>query len=279
MSKRFEGHVPGFDQTELFFQTWAPEKVRGVMLITHGLGEHGESYHALAERLVEEGWQVYAWDLRGHGRSDGKRGFVRALTDFVKDLNQVFKMVTERHPNHNPLLFGHSLGGLVTLRFVETESPRHQALCLSSPAVGLTTVVPKAKQVVAKLANRWLPTLTLSNEIKHEDLTRDEAIRATFKTDNLRHDKVSPGLFLGMVEHFPLALAQAGRITGPVLMQLSGDDRIVDAEASRQLFGRLPNPKNKLLIYPDSLHEVFNDLDREQAISDLKGFINPYLGD
>lgn len=276
--KRFEGQISGFDQTELFFQTWTPDRVRGVFLITHGLGEHSESYHQLADDLAGQGWQVYAWDLRGHGKSDGKRGYVRHIDDFVKDLELVHRMVRDRHADQNLIIFGHSLGGLVSLRFVETRAPHHAALALSSPALGLSVAVPKFKEALAQVAQRWLPTLTMSNEIRHEDLSRDPAMLKYYANDNLRHDRISPGLFLSMTEGFPAALNDAPKVTGPVLMQLGGADRVVDAPAAQRVFEKFPNSKNKIFVYPDNMHEVFNDIDRATVLNDLNGFITPYLG-
>ena len=279
MSRRFEGHFRGYDQTELFFQTWQPERPRGMVLITHGLAEHSECYHELAESLGQDQWQVYAWDMRGHGRSDGKRGFVRSLLEFIDDLAcfQTF-VATQSAPNLPLILFGHSLGGLVTLRYAELKKPSFAAMALSSPAFGLSVSVPKVKETLAQIANRWLPTLTMHNEIKYEDLTRDAGRIETFRKDALRHDKISPGLFLGMVEHFPLALAQAAEVTQPILMQVGDADKIASTVAGQALFKRLPNAKNILKVYAGGYHELFNDLERTTVTQDLKSFIRPFQG-
>jgi len=278
MSQRFEGQFKGSDQTELFFQTWTPDKVRGVILITHGLAEHSECYHSLAKILADDGWQVYAWDMRGHGRSEGKRGFVKHLSYYIDDLEIFYSLVAKQAGDHNIVMFGHSMGGLVTLRYLQCKRVKYSALVLSSPALGLSIQVPKLKEALAKVAVKWLPTLTMYNEIKYEDLTRDEEMRKSYRADNLRHDKISPGLFLSMVESFPLALQNAGEIQNPVLMQIAGEDKLVSIDAARELFDRLPNKKNQLVLYPESYHEAYNDLDRERAIADLKKFINIYLG-
>jgi alpha-beta hydrolase superfamily lysophospholipase len=280
MIQRFEGHFVGAGKNELFFQTWTPEKIRGTFVITHGLAEHSECYHPLAKVLAEDGWQVFAWDMRGHGRSEGKRGFVLNIANYIDDfglfLNQVRKI--SALPPENLVIFGHSLGGLVTLRHLQSQALEYAALCLSSPALGLGMPVPKFKEKLAHIAMNWIPTLTMYNEIKYADLTHDAEVLASYQKDNLRHDKISPGLFLTMVENFPLALAEAGKIQKAVLMQLAGDDRLVSVEASRLFFEQLPGPKKQLLVYPESFHEVFNDLDRDIAIADLKKFINSYLG-
>ena len=123
-----------------------------------------------------------------------------------------------------------------------------------------------------------MPSLTLFNEIKYTDLTHDEEMLKSYQIDNLRHDKISPGLFLSMVENFKLASDAVETITKPVLMQLAGEDRLTNTEAARAFFDRLPGKKNQVIVYPESYHEIYNDLDRDKAVADLKKFINPFLG-
>jgi alpha-beta hydrolase superfamily lysophospholipase len=278
MSQRFEGLFKGVDQTELFFQTWVPEKVRGTILITHGLAEHSECYHHVAKTLAEDGWRVFAWDLRGHGRSEGKRGFVKHLSFYMDDLEIFHKLVLKESDGAAPIMFAHSMGGLITTRFLQTRPVKYSALVLSSPLFGISAKVPWIKETLAHVAVKWLPTLTMHNEIKYEDLTRDEEFLKAYPSDVLRHDKISPGLFLSMVESFPLAFENAERIQNPVLMQISGEDRIVSSQASREMFEKFPNKKNQMIVYNESLHEIYNDIERETVLSDLKRFINPYLG-
>ena len=281
MLTRFEGSFLGFDQTELFFQTWVDAPPRGTIVITHGLAEHSECYHALAKSLAQEGWHVYGWDLRGHGRSDGKRGLARHLSEFERDLNSFLE--TSVKPQHAKekgpiILFGHSMGGMVTLRYLANTQHSIDAVVLSSPLLGLSVKVPKIKEQIAIYANKWAPTLTLYNEIKYADLSRDTEMLNQYPKDTLRHDKISPGIFLSMLESMEWMPSQAEKIAIPVLMQLAGEDRIVSAEASRAFFDKLPNKKNQVILYPESYHEIYNDLDRDRVIADLKKFINPYLG-
>lgn len=278
MHQRFEGQFKGSDQTELFFQTWTPDKVRGVFIITHGLAEHSECYHPLAKIMAEDGWQVFAWDMRGHGRSEGKRGFAKDISYFIDDLDVFVKLVRKQAPGQNIAFFGHSMGGLCTIRYIQTRMPEYAALVLSSPALGLSVAVPKFKETLAHVAQKWMPTLTMHNEIKYSDLTRDTEMIKSYGTDSLRHDKISPGIFLSMVSNFERALEDAQEIEGPVLMQLAGEDKIVSSDASRTFFEKLPNKKNQLMLYPQNYHEIYNDLDRDQVIADLKKFIHPYLG-
>jgi len=282
MPQRFEGRFRSFDQTEIFFQVWRGDVCRGTMVVTHGLAEHSDCYAPLANQLCQEGWTVYGWDMRGHGRSEGKRGFAMGHEEFASDFRSFIEfLMNDSEVSERPLLsFSHSMGAQVVLRSLLTwpEAP-FKALCLSSPLIGIAIPVPVIKDKISRLAFRWLPTLTLHNEIKYSDLTRDETMIRSYEHDPLRHDKISPGLYLGMVDSIERILQNAEKIHWPVLMQLAGHDRIVSTPAAQTLFDRLPNKKNVIHVYPDSLHEIYNDLDRDEAFSDMKKFINNYLGD
>src|SRR5262245_59323457 len=117
--QRHEGHFSGQDNTELFFQTWSKdEPAQGTVIITHGLAEHSECYNLLAKTLAENNWYVLAWDMRGHGRSDGKRGFAKDFSYYMNDLESFIRLVRSMKsvPQTPFVLFGHSMGGLVTIQ-------------------------------------------------------------------------------------------------------------------------------------------------------------------
>jgi len=113
MLKRHEGTFAGFEDAELFYQTWTVPDPKGTVLITHGLAEHSDCYHPLAKQLAQEKWNVWGWDLRGHGRSEGKRGCVRDFADFMKDLGafvHFYRLQSDLPSTQKLILFGHSLG-------------------------------------------------------------------------------------------------------------------------------------------------------------------------
>jgi alpha-beta hydrolase superfamily lysophospholipase len=277
MPQRFEGTFRGFKDAELFYQAWTASDPRGTLLITHGLAEHSECYHALAEKLASERWNVWAWDLPGHGKSEGKRGFVEAFDDFLKDLETFVAFVKSQRDLPAPLphvLFGHSLGGLIVTRtLLEMPISGINAVVLSSPALGLKKKVPTWKHQAAEIAAKWLPTLTMNNEIRWRELTHDEEQIRSYDHDPLRHDRISPALFLGMLESFDRIRQQEHDFAWPLCLQVGGLDPIVDVARAQEFFANTSSSVKQLDIYADSLHEIYNDLDKRTVFDDLKKFL------
>ncbi len=277
MLNRHEGTFAGHENAEIFYQTWTISDPRGTLILTHGLAEHSECYHALAKRLNQEKWNVWAWDLRGHGRSEGKRGCVGQFSDFMKDLGrfvEFYRTQKDLPITKKQVLFGHSLGGQITTRAIlEGDVADVDAVVLSSPAFGLKKTVPAWKTKFAQLAAEWLPNMTLSNEITWRELSRDEEQIKTYDQDPMRHDRISPVVYLGMCEGFERVAQHASEFQTPLCVQIGGLDPMIDGSASRAFFEATTSKVKQLFIYPDSLHEIYNDLDRDSVFNDLKGFL------
>lgn len=112
-----EGYFEGFDGTRLYEQSWLPPSpARGSLILVHGLKDHSSRYDAIARQLNDAGFGVYAFDLRGHGKSDGRKVFVRSFDEYVQDLARFVRRVRERAGDRPVFLLGHSMGGaIVTL--------------------------------------------------------------------------------------------------------------------------------------------------------------------
>jgi alpha-beta hydrolase superfamily lysophospholipase len=272
MIERFEGTFWGYQDAELYYQTWRPETSVGVLIVTHGIAEHSDCYQKFAEDMAKNNWTVMAWDLRGHGRSEGKRGYVNRFQDFCDDLDAAIKYVKSQqlYKNLPLILFGHSMGGLILLKTLLNHSPSGiAAIALSSPALGLTLAVPKLKEKAAVLLSEWLPKITLYNEIDYDLLVRDERLIQEYKSDPLRHDRISPRIFLGMMDAMAEVKKNASEIHHPLIMQLAGREKVVSTAEAEKYFDKIGSKHKELYVYSDSYHEIFNDLDREDVIKDL----------
>lgn len=276
MIERLEGTFFGLGDTELFYQLWKPAETRGTIVLTHGIAEHSECYHRFATSLAEDGWMVVGWDLRGHGKSEGKRGYVDDFSHYSQDLDLFIKFVKAQiHDRNLPLfLFGHSMGGLITIKTLIQNAPAQiRAVLLSSPALGVSLQVPELKVKAARLLADWAPKVTLYNEIDYKNLHKDPELLKSYRQDPLRHEKISPRLYLGMMASIDEAFQHAKEVHLPLLIQLAGQEKIVNTTESQRFFDSVSSKKKEVFVYQDSFHEIFNDIERDQALRDLKNFL------
>jgi alpha-beta hydrolase superfamily lysophospholipase len=257
---------------------WRSTAPRGVVIVVHGFGEHGGGYQHVAETLVARlELDVVAVDFRGHGRSSGRRGVVRRYEDLVDDLNKVLEWTAQHLPDLPRFVLAHSNGGQVALRAVLAGTASIDGLAVSNPALRVAMPIAHGKLVVARFLATYAPWLTLSGRIQSDMLTRDTELQAEHRADKLRHSRMSPPFFFGMIAGGEMLLARAGDIRIPILMLLGGQDPVIDPASSREFFERLGSEDKTLLIYPRMLHEPFNELGREQVVEDLLRWLEARL--
>jgi alpha-beta hydrolase superfamily lysophospholipase len=257
---------------------WRRPEPRGAVVVTHGFGEHGGNYRYVAEslgRMIDV--DVIAVDLRGHGRSPGRRGVVRRYEDLIDDLARVLDWAARTHPEIPRFLLGHSNGGQVALRVALERPGAFDGLIISNPALRIAAPIPPHKLKLGRFLLRHAPWFTLRAETRVQLLTRDPEIQRELCTDRLRHSRMSPPLFFGMVEGGEMLLARAGEIRAPLAMLVGGQDPVVDPAAAREFYDHLGSSDKTLLLYPKMLHEPFNELGREQVLDDLARWIEPRL--
>tara|TARA_B100000749_G_C18450166_1_gene476218 strand:- start:55660 stop:56499 length:840 start_codon:yes stop_codon:yes gene_type:complete len=274
MSNRFEGSIEGYRDIELFTQSWrSSDNHKGTLIVTHGIAEHSDCYHDFAGFFNSKGWDVFAWDLRGHGRSEGQRGYIESFDYFEQDLRKVIEFVkTEKEGPY--VLFGHSMGGLITAKnLIAYGAQGASAVVFSAPAFGVGVEVPFVKDFAAGLLANLTPRLTLSNEINFEDLHHNAKLHEEYKKDPLRHDRISPKLYVEMQQAFQQGIRFAKNIEIPALVQLAGQEKVVNNEATQVFYNSLGSKTKKLVSYTDSYHEIYVDLEKEQAQKDMMEFL------
>jgi lysophospholipase len=275
-----EGTFKGYDGAELFFQTWAKKDPSAIILGVHGMGEHSDCYKRLAQGLAQSTFQLVMSDLRGHGRSSGKRG-VGSIDEYVLDIKLFYEVVKTHFPQKPIFLLGHSMGGLVATKFLIRNAAELNksllGLVLSSPLFGIALEVPYIKRKSARLLAIMAPSLTLENEIHYDLLSHDSAVIQSYTSDSWRQDRVSPKLFLSILASIDYVFEQSGQIKLPFFMQQAGDDRIVSQPKGAEFFEKLEAKDKKIIVYKDMFHEIYNELAREKVFSDLSSWLNNHL--
>jgi alpha-beta hydrolase superfamily lysophospholipase len=254
----------------MFIRHWRPEaETRGAAVLCHGIFEHSGRYHHVAERFTRRGYQVWAPDHYGHGRSAGERGSLRHGDHFVDDLKVVVALATNE-TGHKPILLGHSMGGAIAALYAVRHQETLRALVLSSPA--LRTHASGLLIAVGRIVSNLAPNATMPSGL-NQPATHNAAWEAWKEQDELKHSRVTFRTARFIVDAGDEARAKAGALRIPVLLLVAGDDTYVDKRGAREFFAQLPAGLGELHEYEGFYHEVLNEVEREKPFGDLEAWL------
>jgi lysophospholipase len=259
-----DGVMAGAQGVELFWRSWDPAEPRGCLLLVHGLGEHSGRYHDFSRGLAEVGIMVLAFDLRGHGRSQGPRGDVGAFPHFLQDLLVAEELLDRLAPSGLPrFLMGHSLGGLICLRRLQVFRGPYAGSILSAP--WLATVLPGWLERLGVFLGLALPGVPLPSGIGPKKLTRDPQKVREWRRDSLNHTLITPRLFREVVRVQKEALGYGGKVECPLLFLVPGADPVVRGSVTETFARGAQGADVWVEVLPGGLHEPLNDLGREEV--------------
>jgi alpha-beta hydrolase superfamily lysophospholipase len=260
------------DGTRLHVRTWPVDQPRIWLAIAHGLGEHSGRYESLARAMSGYRIGCYAVDLRGMGRSQGRRGHLGRWQDWVEDYACFYQTVLEDAGGMEVVPLGHSFGGLVVVSAVLFGAVNPSRFVLSNPAFRAAVEVPSWKLQLGRAASRLLPALTMANEVDPALISRDQSVVEAYRNDPLVHDRISARLFVEWSSASRQALDRAAEIEVPFLLIVGSHDRLIDPQGAADFSSRA-TADHSMRLYPGRYHEPFNDLGAEEVFADLAGWL------
>ena len=264
-----EGYLTSGDGLRLFYRERLFSEEGPHVVLVHGVAEHGGRYRGVEEFFADHGVGVSVMDLRGHGRSEGRRVWAPGFESYLEDLDIFLGHVQAR--GRRVFLVGHSLGGLISVRYAETRpgQPPLRGLITSGAALKAAIAPPAPVAWLLKLLNRLSSATRVPGLVKARQLSRDPDVVRRYQDDPLIPGHLTTGLGLAALEAGHLALSEAGRIEVPTLVLHGGQDSVVDPGGSEDLHSRLRIDDRHLEIYPGLYHEIFNEPEREEVLSDV----------
>jgi acylglycerol lipase len=273
-----EGTFRAFDGETVFHQAWVPVgDARAVVLLVHGLGEHSGRYDHVARALVDAGYAVHALDHRGHGRSSGKRAFVKDYDELLRDLHQLRRLVEQQHPGLPLVVLGHSMGGNIAMGYALGDQDGIAALVLSGPALQVGDEFSPARLKVFTALAKIAPGLRPQG-LSADAISRDPTVVQAYRDDPLVFTgKISAGLgaaLIGAMQSFPDRYEQ---LRLPVLVLHGTDDQLADVAGSRVLEARATNADLTAHYYEGLYHEVFNEPEQDRVLADLTSWLDAHV--
>ncbi len=261
----YEAEFQGSEGT-VFYRRWEPEDPPArIVQIVHGYAEHGGRYAHVAEALVARGAVVYADDHIGHGRSDGERALITNFDHVLDDLHSLSQIARTEHPGIPLVLVGHSMGGLLSGRFGQRWPDEVSGLAFCGSVIGDW---------------QWARDVLDAPELPHVefdplDVSRDPAAGASYAADPLvYHGQYKRGLLQAEVVALDQFAANIDKLTMPVAVLHGTEDPFVPYERSVQAVQDMPTDDVTIHLYEGGRHEVLNEINRDEVISDLASWID-----
>ncbi len=254
------------------YRSWRPaDGARGVVVIVPGFNSHSGYYEWVADHLVACGLAVYAVDLRGRGRSDGERFYVRQFSDYVDDLAGMVRLVQSRESGRPVFLLGHSAGGVVACLYALDHQNAPAGLVCESfafrvPAPDFALAVFKGLAHLAPHAHVL--------RLKNEDFSRDPAVVAAMNDDPLIAHETQPTQTLAEMVRADERLERSfPQITLPLLILHGTADKAASPSGSQYFFDTCGAADKTLKLYEGGFHDLLNDVDREAVMGDVTTWI------
>jgi len=258
----FEYAVDGAAGIRLFARRWEREAPRGAVVLIHGYGDHSGRYHGVADALNAAGFSVYAYDQRGHGRSPGRRAYIERFDLLLEDLDAFLAFHRDQLAERPWFLMGHSMGGMVLARYLQTRAPGARGVVFSSPFLALNDDVPEWLKKIAPLLGVLLP-LVPAGRVDNRGLSRDpEVVQAADEDPLAYHGYVAARTGAEFIRVIQQIQEAYGRITLPFLAVHGSADPIVPAAGTRELHEKAASSDKTLRIFDGGFHELWNDLDK-----------------
>lgn len=254
-------------------QMWRPEgQAKGLVCLVHGLGEHSGRYAHLAAFLTQAGYALAAFDLRGHGQSEGQRGHASRYQVLMDDITDFLTEVKKHFPDDPCFLYGHSLGGNLVINYGLRQQPDLHGLIVSAPVLRLAFEPPIWKMTLGKMAYKLWPTLSMPNGLDVHALSRDTAVLVAYQNDPWVHDHLSAQLGFDILEAGAWALEHAAELSPDMLLMHGGADQITAPEASRE-FAAQAGERCQLKIWEGLYHEINNEPEKETVFAYLLAWL------
>lgn len=243
------------------------------VLLVHGIGEHSGRHINTIQFLTANGIEVVRFDLRGSGKSGGKRQHVDRFEEYVEDTGAVVNWI-HLHCYSLPLfLLGHSLGGAIAIYYASSLGATLAGLILSAPAYLPGNVVSPIKVSVGRALVNLTPHVRISRLADHAALSRDQEVVKAYSDDPLCNHFSTLRQGNEILRSLPRIPQKCARIRLPVLIVHGSADRAIRLEGSYEILRSLQSSNKTLTILPGGYHEPHNDLGKEEYFALLSRWI------
>lgn len=264
------------DHTELFYRHWPTEQpTNKAVILFHRGHEHSGRVAHLVDELDLPDYAMFAWDARGHGRNEGPRGYSPSLGTSIHDVDEFIRYISTQYqiPLENIIVIGQSVGAVLVSAWVHDYAPRIRGMVLASPAFKVKLYVPFARSGLA-LMQKIRGLFYVNSYVKAKFLTHDQSRIDSFNRDPLITRPIAVNILLELYKTADRIVADAGAITLPTQLFISGSDHVVHHKPQHQFYEHLNTPIKEKHILPGFYHDTLGEKERHIPIAKIREFIS-----
>ncbi|MBN2282043.1 MAG: lysophospholipase [Candidatus Marinimicrobia bacterium] len=271
--KHFEKTIT-IQKEKIYTQSWSPEEPpRALLFVLHGVAEHSGRYLHVAEKLVSQGIAVYTMDLPGHGKSSGKRAYIKSFDYAVGIVDYQIRKMKLEFPATPAFFLGHSMGGSLAVFYALKLSPALEGFILTSSALKISSDI---SPLLVKLSGFFsliapkMPVLKLDSQ----GLSRDPKVIREYNSDPLNFlGKLPVRTGAEINRSISFTMENAGRFNYPVLILHGSEDKLADYRGSETFFQKISSKDKEMKIFDSLYHELLNEYEKEEIIGLISHWI------
>jgi len=271
---QLDSSFKGYDNITIYAKKDIVENPKANVVIVHGICEHLDRYDYLVSELNKQGYNVYRYDARGHGRSEGEKGDLNKYQDYLSDLDTYIDLVKQEHPNLKIVLLGHSMGGLVSTSYASVYKDKIDYLVLS----GAANITPRQARALNILPMFLIRKIKYKNNLG-DGVCSDKGVVKAYNKDPLVLKEATMGLMKNVfIGGCKLVKDNIKNICVPTIVMHGKEDGIVASSTATWTYENLTVEDKELKIYGGLYHEIFNERQKDVVIKDLLDWLNERLG-
>ncbi len=254
------------------------------IITTHGIGEHLERHNYIPE-IFGHDFNIFQYDLRGHGRSSGRRFYVEDFALYMEDLKEIVQFLKEKYRMEKHVLFGHSMGALIHCAYMQnfvSDLTYPVRMIINAPPIGAEGLIGSLMKVlpqkVLSLACEIPFSYPIGGLVDLKYLSHDQRIKEDYISDELNGQKLETKLLLELLKTSQQTFSRPLRSKCPSFVTVGSADRVVGHQETIDYFTNV-DKSFQLKVFDGAYHEIHNEIEkyRKPYFDHLKTIMNEAL--
>lgn len=261
----------------IFLRFWKGAKEGPVLILLHDMGSHSLRFEPLAQVFQKLGYNIYAFDFSGFGKSQTFKGHIENFNVYVNEVLAMAKLAQMEFPKNTKFIIGEGMGGTAAVHYARYYQETLQGLILLSPAVKFRIHIPVERTLKAlfnALFNKYIP---YEIPVTKEMLTREFKMQKKLQTDELNIKSVTTEFYLELQDAMNKMNRMAAEIRIPVYLLQAAEDLVIDAGSVRAFFNILDSRHKELILLERFYHSLSIDKDKEFVFQLIHSWIDKLL--